>query len=713
MPYDLKSPPRSALPVAVPGLNCRCRTWADRVAFLVDGAAYFAALRHTLERARHSVVIIGWEIDSRTRLDRSTEADGTEIGLLLDSLVRNRPGLDCRMLIWDSPLLYSLDREFLPEIKLDWLTHPHLRFRLDSDHPLVASHHQKLVVVDDKVAFCGGIDITARRWDCPEHRPDDRRRSDPGHPNYPPFHDLMMMVEGPVAAELGKIARQRWQRASGETPPPVPADCPSPWPDEKVAADLRAVQVAIALTSPAWDGNEEIRDVEALYLDMIKAARRFIYIENQYFVSRKIGKAIARRLWEDDPPEVVIVTPRRQENLVEQTAMGLERIRLCQRLKRLDRHDRLRVLWPEVAGRALHVHSKLMIVDNAMVRIGSANLNNRSMGVDTECDLMIESCGDGRIEKSVAGLLHRLLGEHLGASPQEVAQAIERKGGLRGAIGALGHEERRLVPLENTPPPSAVDLGAASLLVDPERPMEEILLDSEENPVPPVSRRLGILAVIIAISAVMAAFWSLSPGEFLPQVAPFIDTLRVLDGSLLALPLVVLSFVLGGFIAFPVTLMVPLAGMLFGPWVGLAGSLLGALASASLSYWLGCRFGRETLARVVGPRVKGIGRNLARHGILAVALLRMVPIAPFTVFNLVAGASHLRFRDFVLGSALGMLPGMIGLSVFGDRLAAALQEPSWDNLGLLAVVVAALFGAGWWIGHHLSRRRRRQEQIEA
>src|SRR5581483_3063816 len=97
------------------------------------------------------------------------------------------------------------------------------------------------------------------------------------------------------------------------------------------------------------------------------------------------------------------------------------------RLREADRHGRLRVYYPEIPGlyeQCLNVHSKLMIVDDAFVRIGSANLNNRSMGIDTECDLALESMGYARVQQGIVGLRDRLLAEHLGTTPQNVAQAV-------------------------------------------------------------------------------------------------------------------------------------------------------------------------------------------------------------------------------------------------------------------------------------------------
>ncbi|MBF0394171.1 MAG: hypothetical protein HQL38_15960, partial [Alphaproteobacteria bacterium] len=157
--------------IAVEGRNCWRRARAGRVSFLVDGSSYFAALQAVLCEARHSILMLGWEIDSRVRLDPEAPSDGppNALGALLDDLVRRRPGLEARILIWDSTFLFALNRELLTGVKLDWLTNPRLIFRQDATHPIGASHHQKMVVVDERLAFIGGIDLTQGRWDTPAH----------------------------------------------------------------------------------------------------------------------------------------------------------------------------------------------------------------------------------------------------------------------------------------------------------------------------------------------------------------------------------------------------------------------------------------------------------------------------------------------------------------------------------------------------------------
>ena len=148
-------------------------------------------------------------------------------------------------------MIFGADREFLPLYGLTWKRHRRVHFRFDDTHPLAGSHHQKIVVVDDKVAFVGGLDLTSRRWDSPEHRPDDPRRVALGKP-YPPFHDLMIAVDGEAARAAAEIARKRWRAATGEALHPV-ATAGDPWP-ESLAPAMTDVDVALACTEPAVNG---------------------------------------------------------------------------------------------------------------------------------------------------------------------------------------------------------------------------------------------------------------------------------------------------------------------------------------------------------------------------------------------------------------------------------------------------------------------------
>lgn len=512
-----------------PGRNCWRIERASRLAFLIDGQAYFSAFAAAAERARHSIVIAGWDFNSRIRLqpddDRrpvggrsadSVTRDGRdEIGTFLNGLAIKRRGLHVYVLDWDFAMIYQLEREFLPVYRLAWSTHRRFHFHLDNCHPLGGAQHQKIVVIDDAIAFVGGFDFGPARWDTPEHLPEDPRRIDPWGRPYPPFHDVQIAVAGPAAAALGELVRERWCRACAERLKPCPSGR-EVWPAE-LAADAEDVDVAIARTVPAYNGEKEVREVEALYLDAIAAARRFLYFENQYLTSATIGEALAARLGEPDGPEVVIVQPQYCQGWLEQSTMGVLRARLLERVRAADRFGRLRVYHPDVQGledARISVHSKVLVVDDRLARVGSANLNNRSMGLDSECDLAFEDGGAPRLRAAIVGLRNRLLAEHLGSDVESVDRAIAETGSMIAAIERLNRPERGLRPLDYQVPAWLSQLVPDAAIVDPERAVDAAALLAQLVPgeftLVPSRRWLGplILAALAAtLLAVLPVLW--------------------------------------------------------------------------------------------------------------------------------------------------------------------------------------------------------------
>ena len=306
-----------------PGRNCWRVERARRFHCVQDAADYFRLVRRALLDARHTVFILGWDIMAAVDLLPGANASDapTRLDELLAFVVRRRPQLRCYLLIWDHAALYTLERDPLSRWRLGWRMPRQVRFGFDDRHPIGGSHHQKIVVVDDQLAFCGGIDLTGHRWDTSAHRVDEPARTTPLGGPYGPYHEIQAMVDGPVAARLGVLARDRW-RALGEEKLPTLAGFPEDlWPPD-VTPDLVDVDVAIARTFPASETQPGIRECEALFLDSIAAAKRAIYIESQYFTNDMLGAALATRLREPDGPEVLVVTPQDCHGWLERSHNG-------------------------------------------------------------------------------------------------------------------------------------------------------------------------------------------------------------------------------------------------------------------------------------------------------------------------------------------------------------------------------------------------------
>lgn len=457
------------------GVTCWRIERAGRLAPIVDAAAYFKLVREALLCAQHSVIFIGWEFDTRIKLDPDAPRSDLpeKLGPFLSALIDRRPELRIRVLQWNLGMLAMLVRGATPRHVLNWISRKRFQFRLDSAHPLGAAHHQKIIVIDDALAFCGGIDMTDDRWDTSDHNDDDPRRVRPSGRAYGAFHDATMAVDGPAAAALGELARERWRRATNEQIAAPPLTVRELWPAGLVPL-LRNVNVGISRTEPAYGGQTTVREIESLHLAAIAAAQRTIYIEGQYFAARCVGEALATRLRETDGPDVVVVNSEQGRGWVEEKAMGAARERLLAYLKAVDRYGRFRIYRPvTVNGAPIYVHAKVLAIDGRLLRIGSANLNNRSMGLDTECDLAIEACPGApdvtSVSTAIIAFRDALLAEHLSTDRETFAAAITRaNGSLIAAIEALRRGAgRTLVPIP-MPIAETTPLDAGELL-DPEQ----------------------------------------------------------------------------------------------------------------------------------------------------------------------------------------------------------------------------------------------------
>lgn len=462
---------------------------ASRVHLIVDGAAYFVHMRSLMTQARRRIMLIGWDFDTRIlvgagrrwwNLPRKRIAPA-RLGAFVIWLANRRPALDVRVLKWNIGAMKALLRGTMVWDLLRWAMHPRITYRLDAAHPLGCSHHQKIAVIDDRVAMCGGIDMTAERWDTREHAEGDVRRRLPGGSRvFGPWHDSALMIEGDAARALGDLGRARWAQACGETLAACPAQAESPWPAQ-VEADFTDVELGIARTRAAWRDVPALREIEALTVAQIARARRFIYAENQYFASRRVAEALADRLAGPDPLEVVLVMPVASNGWLQHAAMDNARARLVEAVRARDPAGRFTIWHPRnAAGTAIYVHAKLTIIDDEILRVGSANWNNRSMGLDSECDVFIDAArpaNAGRgCEARIGAIRRALLAEHCGMAVDEVAEALARHGSMAAMIAARPASGRRLEAYAVPALGEAAKLLADSALLDPEAPEEMLAI---------------------------------------------------------------------------------------------------------------------------------------------------------------------------------------------------------------------------------------------
>ena len=466
---------------------------ATRAAVIVDAADYYLEMQEAMMRAKKRILLIGWDLDTRIALGRgrkwwqifNRERPPRRLGRFVVWLANRNPDLEIRVLKWRFGALKMFLRGSMMADLWRWWRHKRIIFKLDAAHPLGCSHHQKIVIIDDRIAVCGGIDMTGDRWDSRDHLDRDPLRRQPGGGTYEPWHDMTMLVEGDVAKALGEVAHARWVTAGGDDFDAVPHQEGSAWPDD-LEPTFENVELGVARTRAHWEDVEEIREIEELFISLFRRAKKFIYAESQYFASRRIAEVIAERMEEDDPPEIVIVNPITADGWLEQQAMDSARARLLKAIGKRDHKNRFKLYVPHTSGGTpIYVHAKLIIVDDEILKIGSANMNNRSLGLDSECDLVLDATrpGNGDEVPKIRELRYSLLAEHLGLEIEEVGPLLEKYGSMHALIEQHPQPGRNLKYYEIPEYNDLVKAMADEEVLDPENP--EVMFE-------PIKKRRGL-----------------------------------------------------------------------------------------------------------------------------------------------------------------------------------------------------------------------------
>ncbi len=430
-----------------PGRNCWKTSAVSQTGMLIDGRDYFRAFYRAARAAEKYILLSGWEFDSNFALLRGKDAElaGEEPRLLpfLNSLCESKPNLRIFILAWDFSLIYGLDREWFQELYFNWTTNERLKFCFDQCSSFDASHHQKFVVIDGKFAFAGGLDLCAARWDERDHRLHNPLRVDGGAP-YRSFHDLQSYHRGQLASDLAELFTARWKVACCEDLE-LPSDAGGADIEIEPTIALAATEVAISRTQTEASCSEKpTLEIRALFLDAIAAADRLIYIENQYFSSEAMFEALAARMRSAGRPEleIVLMIAKDADAFLEQLSIGIAQSRLVRQLREIARETghHLGIYYPTsvaLGGEGLetYIHSKLLLVDDRFLTVGSANMNNRSLGYDTELNVAWEGRGDDELSRTIRAARIDLLAEHTGLSMDECQQL--HSGGLVQQLNRL------------------------------------------------------------------------------------------------------------------------------------------------------------------------------------------------------------------------------------------------------------------------------------
>ena len=214
--------------------------------------------------------------------------------------------------------------------------------------------------------------------------------------------------------------------------------------------------------------------------------------------------------------------------------------------------------------------------------------------------------------------------------------------------------------------------------------------------------RLTFLAMAFFALLGLASAWSWSPLRGWLDAARIVTALEHLGQSIGPVA-AIFGFGLALTLAVPLTFLTLVAIVAFGPAAGFFYSIAAALLGAAISFWVGERLGHDVVQQLGGARVNRVSQRLASHGVMSVIAVRLVPIAPFAIVNMIAGASHLSLRDLLLGTAIGMTPGTLVMMFFAGQIVEALKNPSLLTY-LIGLGMLLLIGAGVWSLRRWMRR---------
>ncbi len=440
-------------PILRKGENVWCQHPVAATGLLVDGDDYYRAFHAAGQLARDYILLAGWQFDTDACLLRGAEAESAVLPVTLlkylDALCRRTPTLRIYLLAWDFHVVFSLERQWMQDLRFKWMTSDRLQFQFDAHHVDGGSHHQKFAVIDGQLSFLGGMDLCDHRWDDRKHKLPNPLRISRGAPHQP-FHDVQAYVVGDaVGQQLTELFVARWALAGGK-PFALAPSAPSRQLADFVptgAVPLAASEVMLSRTDPYGtpDGAGSCCEIRDLHLRAIGNAQQVIYVETQYFSCQELGQALAQRLASPQGAlEVVLVLNIRGETLKEQVAVGLAQAKILGELRAAvaGTSNKLGVYYtvPETSDgvepeRGTYIHSKLMIVDDRFLTVGSANLTNRSTSVDTELNLSVETldAADGLVGSIVAAR-RSLLAEHLGVPEvHESASLVDQLNGFAHA----------------------------------------------------------------------------------------------------------------------------------------------------------------------------------------------------------------------------------------------------------------------------------------
>lgn len=473
--------------------NVWCETRVDAFGLLIDGSDYYRAFYQAAQQAERYILMTGWQFDTDACLLRGDEARDAPLPVkllpFLDALCQRNEQLRIYLLAWDFHNVFALERQWLQELRFTWMTSKRLEFIFDSKHHDEGAHHQKFVVIDGRLSFLGGLDLCDQRWDERSHKDPNPLRDSRGEP-HKPFHDVQAYLLGnDVSAQLAKLFTARWEAAGGDSIelPSLAARGDRYEPEGAVVLETGEVSLSRTDVFGVPTGTRNCREICDLHLDAIRSAERLIYVETQYFSSEELGAALVARLQaaDDTALEVVLVLNEKAETFKEEVAVGLAQAKNILDVRRAAEGTRHRLgiyyTVPETENgvepeRATYIHSKLLVVDDRFLSVGSANWTNRSTSVDTELNASVETeDATSALAASIRKARMDLIAEHLGVTEP----LTDEPDGLVGVLDRRARERSGRLRLH--PSPTEREREALEVIDPQQLPFDPSALEARDE----------------------------------------------------------------------------------------------------------------------------------------------------------------------------------------------------------------------------------------
>lgn len=412
--------------ISLPRCTYAVQSYATKWEVIWEASSYYEHIANQLEASRNYAVFVGWQVDSRLRFQNPKPETLREKIL---RICREKPEFQFYFLIWDHAFFYCSERELLQGLR--WLKlHPRVHFVLDNRHPYGSSHHEKIVILDGKISFCGGIDFCDARWDTPQHYYFDSRRSLNGKKErHGPYHDLAVKVQGSICGEIQNHVRRRWEALSAI---PFPPNSHQPQLGHSVYLSRTLANIDALPGKPLI-----IREIEHLFRSLLWKAQNRILIEEQYYWSQRLnelliskmklmtGKKFSIRLILCDLAKIKSLT----------RVMSGHQLKLLTQLKSVADQTKTNLVistptvlthsipHQKLKPKSVYIHSKLLIIDDRFISIGSANFANRALRLDSELQLTLEAKAPE--EKHDIDLIYEQILGHWEKSSQVILRHIK------------------------------------------------------------------------------------------------------------------------------------------------------------------------------------------------------------------------------------------------------------------------------------------------